>query len=75
MHLSQFYEVDEPGAHYTEWSKSEKEKQILYNNAYIYGIEKDGTDEIICRATIETQTQKTDLRAWSWGRKESSMET
>ena len=27
-HLSQFYEVDETGAYYTEWSKSEKETPI-----------------------------------------------
>ena len=25
-------EVDEPGAYYTEWSKSERETQILYIN-------------------------------------------
>ena len=30
-----FSEVDEPSACYTEWSKSEREKQI-YANAYIY---------------------------------------
>ena len=29
-------EVDEPGAYYTEWSKSERERQILYTNAYIW---------------------------------------
>ena len=27
-------EVDEPRTYYTEWSKSEREKQILYTNAY-----------------------------------------
>ena len=27
-------EVDEPRAYYTEWSKSEREKQVLYINAY-----------------------------------------
>ena len=26
-------EVDEPKAHYTEWSESEREKQISYINA------------------------------------------
>ena len=31
-------EVDEPGAYYTELSKSERERQIQYINAYIYGI-------------------------------------
>ena len=28
-------ELDEPRAYYTEWSKSEREKQILYTKAYI----------------------------------------
>ena len=28
-------EVDEPRAHYTEWNKSERERQILYINTYI----------------------------------------
>ena len=28
-------EVDEPTAYYTEWSKSEREKQILCTNAHI----------------------------------------
>ena len=29
-------EVDGPRVYHTEWSKSEREKQILYANAYIY---------------------------------------
>ena len=33
-------EVDEPRTWYTEWSKSEREKQILYINAYIWDLEK-----------------------------------
>ena len=32
-------EVDEPGTYYTEWSKSERERQILYINAYIWDLE------------------------------------
>ena len=32
--------MDEPRACYTEWSKSEREKQIPYINAYIWNIEK-----------------------------------
>ena len=32
-------EVDEPRAYYTEWSKSEKEKQISYTNAYVWNLE------------------------------------
>ena len=34
-----FNEVDETGA-YTEWSKSEREKQILYINACIWNLER-----------------------------------
>ena len=33
-------EADEPRAYYTEWSKSEREKQILYMNAYIWNLER-----------------------------------
>ena len=31
--------VDEPRAYFTEWSKSERGKQISYINAYIWNIE------------------------------------
>ena len=33
-------EVDEPRAYYTEWSKSEREKQISYSNVYIWHLER-----------------------------------
>ena len=33
-------EVDEPRAYYTERSKSERERQILYINTYIWNLEK-----------------------------------
>ena len=33
-------EVDEPRPYYTEWSKSEREKLILYINAYIWNLER-----------------------------------
>ena len=32
--------VDEPKAYYTEWSKSERERQILYINTYIWNLER-----------------------------------
>ena len=47
----------------SEVSRKEKDKyQIL---THIYGIQKDGTDEFICRAAVEKQTWRTDL--WAWG--------
>ena len=33
-------EVDEPRVYYTEWSKSERERQIQYINAYIRNLER-----------------------------------
>ena len=33
-------EVDEPRANYTEWSKSEREKQLSYINAYLQNLER-----------------------------------
>ena len=33
-------EVDETGAYYTEWSKSENEKQVSYIKAYIWNLER-----------------------------------
>ena len=37
---------------------------------HIYGIQKDGTDEDIYRATMEIQTQRADLWTWCGGWKE-----
>ena len=33
-------DMDEPTAYYTEWSKSEREKQISYINTYIWNLER-----------------------------------
>ena len=48
-------EVDKVRAYSTEWSKSEREKHILYINAYIWNLENT-TDGSICREGMETQT-------------------
>ena len=40
---------------------SQKEKNNYHILTHIYGIQKDGTDESICRAAMETQTLRTDL--------------
>ena len=34
-----FNEVHEPRAYYTEWSNSERERQILYINTYMWNLE------------------------------------
>ena len=38
--LVNFSEVDETRAYYTEWNKSEREKEILYINANVWNLEK-----------------------------------
>ena len=45
---------------------SQGEKNKYHTLMHRYGIQKDGTDEPICRAAMETQTQRTDLRM-QWG--------
>ena len=49
-------------------TQSEVSKREKYHSlTHIYGIQKDGTDEPICRAAVGMQTQKTDL--WTrWGK-------
>ena len=49
-----FNEVDEPRVYYIEWSKLEREKDHILK--HIYGIEKNGTDEPICRLVMEIET-------------------
>ena len=53
MKLCLCRDMDGPTDCHTEWSKSEREKQIPILT-YIFGIKKNGTDEPICKAEIET---------------------
>ena len=50
--------MDGPRACYTEWSKSEREKQIPYFKTYMWNLKKkkNGTNGPICRTVIKTQT-------------------
>ena len=46
-------EVDETGAYYTEWSKSETETPTQYINIYKWNL--DGNDNPMCKAAKEIQ--------------------
>ena len=48
-------DVDESRDCHTGWSKSKREKQVSYINAYMWDLE-NGFDELICQAEIETET-------------------
>ena len=39
---------------------SEREQQISHINIYLYTLE-NGTDDLICKVEVETQTQKTNV--------------
>ena len=39
---------------------SQKEKNKYHKLKHIYRVKKNGTDKPICKAAIETQTQRTD---------------
>ena len=57
---------------------SQKDKYHMLK--HMYGIQKDGTDEFICRAAVEKQTQLTDIWTQDGGGegeiyKEGNMET
>ena len=48
-------EVNGPRVCYTEWSKSEREKQIPYANTYMESKKKNGSEEPRGRTGIKTQ--------------------
>ena len=52
---------------------SQKEKDKYHILMYIYGIQKNGTEAFIYRATMEKQTQRIDLWTWGKGRGEGNV--
>ena len=48
-------DMDGPRDSHTEWSKSERDKQMSHINMYVWHLGKNGTDEPICKAEIKTQ--------------------
>ena len=53
--------MDETGAHYTEWSKPDKDKDQYSILTHIYGILKDDNDNPMCKTEKETQMYRTDF--------------
>ena len=64
-------EVDEPRACYTEWSKSEREKQTLFINAYIWDLEKwYRWTHLMQGRNRDTDIEKGHADTEGWGRRE-----
>ena len=60
--------MDETGAYYTEWSKSERKTAIQYTNAYIWNLE--GNDNPIYETAKDTQMYRKSFglcgKRWGW---------
>ena len=50
-----------PRDYYTKWSKSDREKQILYDIMYMWKLKYD-PNELAYKTEIDSQTEKTKLR-------------
>ena len=48
---------------------SQKEKEKYHILTHTYGIQKNGTEELIYREAMEKQTQRIDLWTWGGGRR------
>ena len=60
-------EVDEPGAYYTEWSMSERERQMLYINAYLWNLERQYWWSYMQGSKGDTEEQTFGLYGERWG--------
>jgi len=62
--------MDGPRDSQTEWSKSDRERQTSYANAYMWGLKRGGgANEFIDKREVESQTQQTNrvTRGWLGG--------
>ena len=51
--------MDGPRDYHTKWSKSEKERQIPYDIAYMWNLKYD-TNELIYETEEDSQTERAD---------------
>ena len=49
-----FGDMDGPRVCHSEWSKSDREKQVSYDIAYMWNLKK-GTNELIYKTEVESQ--------------------
>ena len=60
-HLSKFALIkkQQPGDYHTKWSKSDRERQISYDIAYMWNLKKKNTNQLFYKT--ETDSQRTNL--------------
>ena len=54
---------------HTEWSKSDRERQILYDIVYMQNLKKQWYKELIYKTEADSQTSKTNYGYQGWGGK------
>ena len=48
--------MDGPRDCHTEWSKSDRQKEISYDIAYVRNLKRNDTDECIYKTEMDSQT-------------------
>ena len=48
--------MDGPRDYHTKWSKSDRERQILYDIAYTWNLKKKDTNELFYKIALDSQT-------------------
>ena len=48
--------MDGPWEHYAKWIKSDRERQISYDIAYMWNLKKKFTNELIYKTETNSQT-------------------
>ena len=48
--------MDGPRGYHTKWSKSDRERQILYDITYMWNLKNIYTNELIYKTEIDSQT-------------------
>ena len=63
-------ETDKPEAYYTEWSKSERERQLLYINSYIWNLERWYQQSYMQGSKGDTNTKNNFWTQWEKGKEQ-----
>ena len=53
--------MDGPRDCLTEWSKSDREREISYDIPYIQNLKRNDTNELIYKTETDSQPQRTNL--------------
>ena len=46
---------------HTEWSKSDREREISYDISYMQNLKRNGTNELNYKTETDSQTKRTNL--------------